>query len=190
MRDLSLQEPDFDCHLATGAIHLKALFEKGEKYRLIEEYGPDCYCEHQRKLLLEQDFASYSNMREWVLSFGSQAEVLEPDELRADLLQQAYWSWYGFSHRVDWCAIFVSWCANECGYIDARVIPKFAGCVQDSRWFKERGLWQDKRRAIRQAPGMWCFLTGMIRADFPARRMGCPTMWTSWKRWKMAESIR
>ncbi len=89
LRDLSRQELNFDCHLAAGAIHLKALFEKGEKYRLIEEYGPDCYCEHQGKLLLEQDFASYSNMREWVLSFGSQAEVLEPEGLRADLLQQA-----------------------------------------------------------------------------------------------------
>lgn len=57
---------------------------------------------------------------------------------------EPYWSWYGFTSRVDWCAIFVSWCANECGYIDAGVIPKFAGCVQGSRWFKERGLWQDK----------------------------------------------
>ena len=57
---------------------------------------------------------------------------------------QPYWSWYGFGSRVDWCAIFVSWCANECGYIDAGVIPKFAGCVQGSHWFKDRGLWQDK----------------------------------------------
>ena len=57
---------------------------------------------------------------------------------------QPYWSWYGFSSRVNWCACFVSWCANECGYIDAGVIPKFSGCVQGSRWFKERRLWQDK----------------------------------------------
>lgn len=56
---------------------------------------------------------------------------------------QPYWSWYGFDGRVEWCACFVSWCANECGYIDAGVIPKFAGCIQGSNWFKERGLWQD-----------------------------------------------
>ena len=56
---------------------------------------------------------------------------------------QPYWSWYGFSHRVGWCAIFVSWCADQCGYIEAGATPKFAGCVQGSRWFKERGLWQD-----------------------------------------------
>ena len=55
-----------------------------------------------------------------------------------------YWSWYGFNSRVEWCACFVSWCANECGYIDAGVVPKFAACAsQGVPWFKERGLWQD-----------------------------------------------
>lgn len=39
--------------------------------------------------MLERDFANYSNMREWVLSFGGQAEVLKPESLRADLLRQA-----------------------------------------------------------------------------------------------------
>ena len=54
-----------------------------------------------------------------------------------------YWSWYGFNSRVEWCACFVSWCANECGYIDTGVIPKFAGCVLGSQWFMDRGQWQD-----------------------------------------------
>ena len=53
-----------------------------------------------------------------------------------------YWSWYGFSSRVEWCACFVSWCANECGYIDAGVIPKFAACSNGVEWFSDRGLWQ------------------------------------------------
>ena len=56
---------------------------------------------------------------------------------------QPYWSWYGFNSRVEWCACFVSWCANECGYLDAGVIPKTAGCISGSDWFKDRGLWQD-----------------------------------------------
>ena len=56
---------------------------------------------------------------------------------------QPYWSWYGFESRVEWCACFVSWCANECGYIDSGVIPKFAGCVNGVQWFKDRGQWQD-----------------------------------------------
>lgn len=57
---------------------------------------------------------------------------------------EPYWSWYGFDSRVEWCACFVSWCANECGYIEAGVIPKFAACAsQGVPWFQERGLWQD-----------------------------------------------
>lgn len=54
-----------------------------------------------------------------------------------------YWSWYGFGSRVEWCACFVSWCANECGYIDAGIIPKYAGCVNGVQWFKDRGQWID-----------------------------------------------
>lgn len=57
---------------------------------------------------------------------------------------QTYWSWYGFNSRVEWCATFVSWCANECGYIDKGIIPKFAACESEGvSWFKACGLWQD-----------------------------------------------
>ena len=56
---------------------------------------------------------------------------------------QPYWSWYGFDGRVEWCACFVSWCADQCGYIESGIIPKFAGCVLGSQWFKDRGQWQD-----------------------------------------------
>ena len=68
---------------------------------------------------------------------------------------EPYWSWYGFGSRVEWCACFVSWCANECGYIDAGVIPKFAGCINGVNWFKERGQWADN--SAEPAPGMIIF---------------------------------
>ena len=57
---------------------------------------------------------------------------------------QPYWSWYGFSGRVEWCACFVSWCANECGYIDAGAVPKFAACSAGVQWFESAGLWRDR----------------------------------------------
>lgn len=57
---------------------------------------------------------------------------------------QPYWSWYGFPSRVEWCACFVSWCANECGYIDAGVIPSFSLCSDGSDWFKARSQWQER----------------------------------------------
>ena len=56
---------------------------------------------------------------------------------------EPYWSWYGFPSRVEWCACFVSWCADQCGYIDAGIIPRFSGCEQGAGWFKARNLWQD-----------------------------------------------
>ena len=68
---------------------------------------------------------------------------------------EPYWSWYGFNGRVEWCACFVSWCANECGYIDTGVIPKFAGCVNGAQWFKDRGQWQDG--SAEPVPGMIIF---------------------------------
>ena len=57
---------------------------------------------------------------------------------------QPYWSWYGFGSHVEWCACFVSWCANECGYLEADIIPKFARCTAGVQWFKDRGLWKDR----------------------------------------------
>ena len=56
---------------------------------------------------------------------------------------EPYWVWYGFGSQVDWCACFVSWCANECGYLERGVIPKFASCAVGIQWFQTRGQWQD-----------------------------------------------
>ena len=57
---------------------------------------------------------------------------------------QPYWSWCGFDGRVEWCACFVSWCADQCGYLDSGIVPKFAGCVDGANWFKGNGQWQDR----------------------------------------------
>lgn len=68
---------------------------------------------------------------------------------------EPYWSWYGFGSRVEWCACFVSWCAEQCGYIETGVIPKYAGCVNGVQWFKDRGQWADND--IEPTPGMIIF---------------------------------
>ncbi len=56
---------------------------------------------------------------------------------------EIYWKWYGFEERVEWCAIFVSWVAEQNGYIEKNIIPKFSGCFTGVNWFKAVGLWQD-----------------------------------------------
>lgn len=56
-----------------------------------------------------------------------------------------YWLWYGFPAKVDWCACFVSWCADQCGYIEAGIYPKFAGCTSGGMaWFQAHGQWMDR----------------------------------------------
>ena len=57
---------------------------------------------------------------------------------------QPYWSWYGFEGRVEWCACFVSWCADQCGYIESGIVPKFSLCSDGVDWFNGNGQWQGK----------------------------------------------
>ena len=64
---------------------------------------------------------------------------------------EPYWSWYGFNGRVEWCACFVSWCAHKCGYIEAGIIPKFAGVGTGINWFQDRHQWQ--KRGYQPKPG-------------------------------------
>ena len=91
------------------------------------------------------ELLTMANREMWnSLLYGSSGEIVAVALSQVgNVGGQPYWSWYGFNIRVEWCACFVSWCANECGYIDAGVIPKFAGCVGGSNWFKARGQWQD-----------------------------------------------
>lgn len=54
-----------------------------------------------------------------------------------------YWSWYGFSSRVEWCAVFVSWVADQAGYIEKGIVPKFSVCETGANWFKAQGRWMN-----------------------------------------------
>lgn len=62
-----------------------------------------------------------------------------------------FWKWYGFSNHVDWCAIFVSWCADQCGYIETGIVPKFAVVGDGASWFKTRHRWSG--RGYKPNPG-------------------------------------
>lgn len=110
---------------------------------MAEQYG---FSEEQRQqlseLLAEENNSLWSQVL-YGISVGDGEIVTVALSQLGNVGGQPYWSWYGFNGRVEWCACFVSWCANECGYIESGVIPKFAGCVLGSQWFKDRGQWQD-----------------------------------------------
>lgn len=56
---------------------------------------------------------------------------------------EPYWSWYGYEERVEWCGCFVSWCADQCGYIDSGMIPRFSSCDDGVSWFQSNNQWKD-----------------------------------------------
>ncbi len=55
---------------------------------------------------------------------------------------QKFWSWYGFDSREEWCACFVSWCADQAGLIQRGAVPKFSLCTDGKNWFQNQGRWQ------------------------------------------------
>lgn len=78
---------------------------------------------------------------------------------------EPYWSWYGFTNHVEWCACFVSWCADQCGYLDSGTYPKFSGCIFGMQWFQQRGLWLDG--STEPTPGMLIFFDWATQDGVP-----------------------
>lgn len=124
-------------------------------YDMASKYG---FNQEQREYL--DELLSDENNSLWSsVLYGTSGE---DNQIVAVALSQAgnvggrpYWSWYGFNSRVEWCACFVSWCANECGYIETGIIPKYASCVNGVQWFKDRGQWLDG--SAEPLPGMIIF---------------------------------
>ena len=55
---------------------------------------------------------------------------------------EPFWSWFGFKNREDWCACFVSWCEDKCGFIESGAAPKFAMVSDGADWFVLRDQWR------------------------------------------------
>ena len=129
--------------VTTVKLHIKikgkTVEEMAEKYNFNQE---------QMKQLAELTDERYASMWSSVIygsSIGSSDIVAVAAAQIGNVGGQPYWSWYGFKSRVEWCACFVSWCANECGYIEVGLIPKFAGCQSEGvAWFKACGLWKER----------------------------------------------
>ena len=121
------------------------IYVKGKSVEdMINEYGFNLAQKRQIEELLSEDFEDLWASAIYGIPIGS------PDMVQVALSQvgnvggEPYWSWYGFNTRAEWCAIFVSWVANEMGYIEAGVIPKFSVCLDGVNWFKSKGEWKDK----------------------------------------------
>lgn len=71
-----------------GGIKVKALFEADCKWRLVEEFGPDCFREQKDgTLLFQADYTNKENLITWLLTFRDKVELLEPKAIREELRQ-------------------------------------------------------------------------------------------------------
>ena len=67
---------------------VKARIEPEYRWRLIEEYGADSFQEQEDgSLLFTFGFTDKTGIVGWIASFGGGAELLEPEELRCELVQ-------------------------------------------------------------------------------------------------------
>ncbi len=129
--------------ITTKILHItitsKSAEEMAKKYNFNKEQMK------QLEELTDEKYASMWSAVIYGISIGSSDIVAVAESQIGNVGGQPYWSWYGFKARVEWCACFVSWCANECGYIEAGIIPKFAGCQNEGvDWFKACNLWKDR----------------------------------------------
>ena len=95
-----------------------------------------------RELLSDENNSLWLSVLHGISSSDSDIVKVAQEQL-GNVGGQPYWSWYGFSSRIEWCACFVSWCANECGYIKNNLIPKYSVCDTGVNWFKTKGEWLD-----------------------------------------------
>ncbi|MGI6501543.1 MAG: helix-turn-helix transcriptional regulator [Anaerostipes sp.] len=85
----SVSLPDLSTErIFPGGIRVKALFDSRCKWRLVEEFGPHCFEEQKDgELLFQADYTDKENLITWILTFGEQAELLEPEEIRSEIQQ-------------------------------------------------------------------------------------------------------
>lgn len=107
-----------------------------------------------RQILSDENNDLWRELLYGVTSSNSDIVLIAQEQL-GNVGGQPYWSWYGFSSRVEWCCCFVSWCANECGYIESGTIPMYSVVDTGVDWFKNKEQWLDGSEE--PEPGMIIF---------------------------------
>ena len=111
--------------------------------QMAEEYGFTAEQLGYVAELLSEEYAEFWTMLS-LPGVGSDDIVAVALSQVGNVGGEPYWSWYGYTSRVSWCACFVSWCGDQCGYLDAGILPKFSYCDSGIAWFQERGQWQGR----------------------------------------------
>ena len=95
-------------------------------------YGDKAYVSHVLR---------YYPIGRYFVGEGSAAMVAVAQSQIGNVGGAPYWSWWGYNDRVEWCAIFVSWVADQCGYIETGVLPKAENVNELIDWFVSHNQW-------------------------------------------------
>jgi predicted DNA-binding transcriptional regulator YafY len=84
-REISDENKDFSRYFREE-FPITLLFDAGVKYRLIDEYGVECFTiQEDGRLLFRTGFANKDYMLSWILSFGDKVEVVYPKGLKQEI---------------------------------------------------------------------------------------------------------
>ena len=95
-------------------------------------YGDKAYVSHVLR---------YYPIGRYFVGEGSAAMVAVAQSQIGNVGGAPYWSWWGYNDRVEWCTIFVSWVADQCGYIETGVLPKAENVNELIDWFVSHNQW-------------------------------------------------
>ena len=112
-------------------LYFEALYEKADDAKFVDNLV-SCFKKKQsdEELIkavnkkfgtsLTKDAFDYSQS----VTFGNSDIVNVAKKEIGNVGGEKYWRWFGFDEHVHWCACFVSWCANQCGYLDKGLLPR------------------------------------------------------------------
>lgn len=124
-------------------------FAPSAKWKLVDEYGAESFQEQpDGALLFRRSFPGKEELLRWVLTFGDQAEILEPVELRRDMAEfaQKIWEKYdsqlssfpvynGGRSKKEEISMVESRCGIRCSVCTYRESTGCAGCTEIAKPF-------------------------------------------------------
>lgn len=140
-------------NLISGNCYNPSMVKKDNKYiyeatlnkQIVKKYFNNYYNEKDTKIKIYFDKEKYSNLNVLDLYNKVNIETITRNKIASSLIPEIgntgdkYWKWYGFNHRVEWCAVFVSYIANQNGILNTKV-PKFVWVKVGVDYYKEKGL--------------------------------------------------
>ena len=99
-RELHTSELDLDDYFTDGN-RITIMFDKSLEYRLVEEYGPDCYqVADDGRLRFSVGYTNRDYIISWVLGFGDKAKVVEPVDLVNEIKEKAKKIILNYEHDI------------------------------------------------------------------------------------------